>query len=1207
MVNLSKLKKERQEHIQASTQKYPLAYDYNYPRNNVVEYGKGWFAVETNTDLREIYTQIREQTKKNRCYYEIINNDTPKFYMDFDKFEITRDEFETYLMTLTDKINLILNTNFMNCDLNIYTREEDDDLVRSVHIVFHFRMAKKEQKLICEYLKGELSHIDTKIYTKNRQFCLPFNTKLKYNGTRHFLPFQTQDDSEKYLVNYVDEFEVKTIPQRHKLTLVLSKFRNFKLKDAFNRLKKNRDKYREELFVLDALDLMKIVLPLKFYKSNDWVILVKLLKKYKYKYIDDFLRNSCKNTKYNYEDNLAFYNSITDVKYGKEKLKEIFEKYTKLRICFSNINEKFLWICKKLNTTDLAYIKDLLNDDESSFFHDNSTITFSGKTGVLKRDDIVIGNYFFEVEYLRVNPLEEDGIHIDNLSLIEPYLDNWFLHGGIISVKAKWGSGKTHHVILNIIKRKQRIIILTENNALNTQLYEKFKEYGFKSHQKELGGIDLQDTTSPLVCSLESISQIIFQKNDILIMDEFESLLHHYESDTYKLITAQQSFNKLILGLRLCSRVILLDADISKERTDLVKKITNKKITKIISHDDNFKGYVFTLYISQNFMNSKIKELLDDGKKIVYCSNSKNSVQSVYDTYSHRINSMIVVSEKVEITIDGIVAILPKTELKNIEDLIISNKICLFCYSPTIKTGVSINSEYFDEMFAYGTYLTCCVREFIQMLFRARKLKNKRINVSVSNAYFKTKQYIHIDICRETIVKRNGNVISYQVLKCEIITDQTSQPLDPFDDLNAINLWEQENSKKLFCQDLIYRMKYNHNIDFVIDESETEEVESLIKEFDWTMIRLVFPSEYSERKDELSSYEIEKHCVFFRWFFIEDISDKEEETTTYHRFNNNHSIGWLLKKAKISYFLRDVACKTHMDFCKENASIITEIKQKKSKLTKFDIMITKQSLFLHVFNLFDKTTKNIPFTITNNQLDFLIKQKDIINYINTQLKLYQIENHHVIKDKKTLISGLIDIFKDFGVSIKYINKNNTKPTDKLIIYFVKSPCGFKNEKRYLSRFSEPIFRTEKQSKGLYKQKNYYTNYKIKRPKLFIKKYDDVIDTNSWFQRYNDNTFLNIERDMMFVFFELISVKPTALSREDIALRTNNYFEKVVVNKNNRTCNCVCDIFDEDHCILCGGIEKVKVEKIIKEKVFFKPHVKNTNVKEVENTIIEVFE
>jgi hypothetical protein len=497
------------------------------------------------------------------------------------------------------------------------------------------------------------------------------------------------------------------------------------------------------------------------------------------------------------------------------------------------------------------------------------------------------------------------------------------------------------------------------------------------------------------------------------------------------------------------------------------------------------------------------------------------------------------------------------------------------------------------------------------MLFRARKLKNKRINIALSNAYFKTKQYLTIDRCRETIVKRIENVVSYQALKCEIIeTEQIIQRLEVFEDLKTINFWEQENSKKLFCQDLIYRMKYNHNIDFAIDESETEEVESLTKEFDWTSVRLVFPTEYLDRKDELSSYEIKKHCVFFRWFFIEGITDKEEETSTYHRFNNNFSIGWLLKKTNINhgYFLKDVACKTHMDFCKENISIITEIKQTNNKLTDVEFIITKKSLFLYVLNLFDKTTKDMPFTITNNQLDFLLKQ-DIITYINAQLKLYEIENYHVIKDKKTLISGLIKIFKDFGVSIKYINKHTSKPTDKLIIYFVKSPCGFKNEKKFVSRFTEPIFRTDKQKKGLHKQTTYYTNYKINKPKIFVKKYDEVIDPTTWFQRYKDNTFSKIEIDMMFVFNDLNSVKPLALSREEISLRTNNYYEKVIVVKNNRTCECVCDIFDEDHCIECGGIKKIEkvVKKIIKEKDFFKTQVKNTNVKEVENTIIEEIE
>ena len=68
--------------------------------------------------------------------------------------------------------------------------------------------------------------------------------------------------------------------------------------------------------------------------------------------------------------------------------------------------------------------------------------------------------------------------------------------------------------------------MLSENNALNLKFSN---DFNFQTHIKN----SKIDQSKNIVCSTESIQKIIFNENDILILDEFETLINHFESDTF--------------------------------------------------------------------------------------------------------------------------------------------------------------------------------------------------------------------------------------------------------------------------------------------------------------------------------------------------------------------------------------------------------------------------------------------------------------------------------------------------------------------------------------------------------------------------------------------------------------------------------------------------------------------------------------------------
>ena len=135
-----------------------------------------------------------------------------------------------------------------------------------------------------------------------------------------------------------------------------------------------------------------------------------------------------------------------------------------------------------------------------------------------------ISNYKKQSEVIDIKALQE---HIKNLSDKKLYR--------LCGVNAKYGSGKSFFIVMELLKRNNyKILMLTDNNSLNSENILKYKEFGAKSHQelqKNLITAKEFNEARIAICSPESINKL-YNNYDIIILDEYETLTNHYSSDT---------------------------------------------------------------------------------------------------------------------------------------------------------------------------------------------------------------------------------------------------------------------------------------------------------------------------------------------------------------------------------------------------------------------------------------------------------------------------------------------------------------------------------------------------------------------------------------------------------------------------------------------------------------------------------------------------
>ena len=811
--------------------------------------------------------EIEEFLKKDRHAYEVLKNTDRKLYIDIDHSNFTASQLDEYIERLNILVCELLNTKDQKL---IIMTNETDDLYNSVHIIYpNIVMDYLEMKMLIEYINTTTDLcLDEKVYTKNRLFRFINQSKLKQTKTKKMIFYKkSYPITETFITNTTDKpiYTFNKVFKQHQTTTQIKT--PAEMIDLF--IKRNDD--------------------IIFKKSGIWKNITELILKYPYIYsIDEWLKRSSDNyNKYTYEDNLNFIKKIVvdDIKFYDEQYLYVVAN-TRLK------DQPIYYMIKqhddgKVRTYLQNYFTDNRISDIINFInlpktnttnilkitHDEIEYSLDRRTGFITSNDFCI-NYFYDTiqstEYPNI-------IKLQNIEECKNKL-NEFIHNNkqkTYILKSSWGTGKTHYVAKPLIKTYlyKKILIITSVNSLNQTNTSELNDYIqsldedadlFVSHleaQKDRN-IDLKHKKK-VVCSIQSLHKLDSNTYDLVIMDEYESVMNaYYGYTTFKHYGIEASYACLNNILTRAKKIIVLDADISEAKVNLLSSF-NKGTEPLIYKNmtKSFQSVQFNIHSEPtptNFILHILDEVINQKKLVIPCAtrtiakrvlyilgnvmndnNKLNSTESKYSKlvseYYNKIkhNNILFISREGCFIYNTDDISHKPTKYTNEEvyssmDAFLElHKIDIFIYTPTITTGISINKSYFHKCYSIASNNSVVVNEYIQMIMRCRKLIDNETHIFIPKRLFNThgKQYTTEQIkynhnARAEMLnelKNNNEELSVQSINKEIeleLEDEGDNDTN-YIELQLINACNLANTKTNFGYNLFNTFKY-HNLKYQV-------------------------------------------------------------------------------------------------------------------------------------------------------------------------------------------------------------------------------------------------------------------------------------------------------------------------------------------------------------------------------------------------------
>ncbi len=749
------------------------------------------------------------QEYKYNNLYEIITNDICKPYFDIDCKDkahyITDNKVIEILNRFIDEFNGYFRSPITSDNIYCYAKRDDDsNLIKSIHIVISgFKVKKSTLKDFVDGINKQrnngsfkklVGNLDGSVYAERKLFSLPYQKKL--GKTEYFNWFYCFDNDKD---KYIDSQSIYHYLINDTKNCLFNDYKDNPLEyntitESKILLKENNVEKANELITNDKLiklnpsnivdELLKY-LPQKFYENSIWKHISRQIVLNKFNGYERWLVESANRT-INFDANKnKDWGDRLDDKYATIDIQKHLDRLNaeyNLGFIWDKINyftdELINWICKKANVspTELkATIKrynnlKLKNQKPINEIMIGNNYNFYLNKQILINDiNQSIYHYGIDTQFNNQYGICNDIFKCIKQDEIIDEMNKFLTSNNIISGwKMIWGSGKTFYGVKTIIefaeKHHLRVLALTENNNLNIEMTSSL---GAINHldikDKKVSSKDVADAKI-VISSLESLNNILYHNQDeefdILILDEYESIINHFISTTFKKITAFEVSEIVCNLIRKAKKIICLDCDLSEERMNILSsELNNHTFKKSISKEgvwgasppeqpqlficdyNNWKDYNYIIHTSQDKMNdAMIKDIFVNNKRVLYPSNSKNDAMKIYKlliskSKSKNINKkiMIISSEGVEYYINenynyhnvkiwkdelndvdssdmykklkenihiGRYASSKKDKLfKDVETALKELEIDILIYSPSMTCGISFGNSKVDFMF----------------------------------------------------------------------------------------------------------------------------------------------------------------------------------------------------------------------------------------------------------------------------------------------------------------------------------------------------------------------------------------------------------------------------------------------------------------------------------------------------------------------------
>ena len=998
-------------------------------------------------------------------YFEVIESQNVRAYFDLDyKEEISTDAFESDVKIITEYLNDIYK---INCECLIFVRE--DTAIKSAHIYYNFFTTKESLKKITAFLKQQIKYIDTSIYTKNRNFCLPNNTKKTYISRKfiEYSKFKLADNLTIYSPqDYICDSRfyncdngngelrnVKVLQPQMAFGEIVNKNENVNNENNEN----NENTITEKLGDEVEFNLENLInfLPTDFYFNT---FHFKLLVKYiidNHDFIQQFLEYSKSVIKESYTEQQTndYIQTIKNTKLNPIGVINLIRKVYQINFFSYKTLEKFITFAIKIIDCDPEIIK---NKIQSAI----KTV----------KKEVIINKYIIKLKSLTIlNPTESCFYYFDETEIngngnenetkvyIDDILNEESLDKRLLAIRALYGSGKTKRIVFYILEKlftsfpKCKVAFLTETNSLNTSITQKlrlhFPDLTVVSHQDSKNASKSVSDASIFVCSLESISKCA-SSYDYLILDEYESLMFHFKSTTMsKTNNENVKFIKLCELMKRSKKCILLDADLSVCRMCIAENIVGVPATVYNCLDNNFSDYNYNLYFKRDEMLNKFHKSIKSCKKIVFCSNSKTELERIYEERMDKesinkseckcVTALLCsnLTVKIHNNINDSEKEIPKIDfIADLDNNLILYEIDILLFSPTITTGVSIETNYFDILFASGCKKSAPARIFVQMFFRTRNLNDKDVNICFLNTPF-NKQLLNVlqlerDITYQQLIYDSKlNLINVNVNVN--VNENGNGNKNPFyERMYLLNTIEEETSCFNFTQ-YVYSLLKSHNL----------------------KVNLIYSDEKSEYSTGMYKYTLDsKNISALSNTDLIDIHSKEYLES--NKTNGYSTEDWnKIQRHNLSFFhpnelIRDSII-TNWECNNDNIKILLEIKDRyfsvknnytnkydeinliiKNCLTQTDERVLLKKIKTYIFNLIGlKEENNFNLKINLEDFNCIIKSLSQEN-LNNLNEFYNI----LMKDKNYTFPFQLDSENNLNLLKDILNKLNIKMTSYKLVY-----------------------------------------------------------------------------------------------------------------------------------------------------------------------------
>ena len=889
--------------------------NYSYTDNKTGELKDSWeYYICNKTDYLNL---IVDNPNCNLCEY--ITTSKRKLYFDYDIKEplpaINRERANEVLKMLVKNINEHFNINITVNDVIVFARDKQE--IRSLHFIIPKYSTTAENLLIfIGILKEQDKYFDDRVYQRRKAFCLKYQSKVRTENPieRHFKSFNSvserlSENVNNYLIVETDKTKyVELSSETHQMVFdkaVESKMEEIKLDEQEEQKSNNIVSYMlsHKVNKNDIVQVFLDTLPNDYFSNwghnPKWKYTTKILNSIGANEIDLWLKESAIKSNNNFTEgqNKQWFNSISEtdewvhfnanptvIKNHLETIKKTFNiDYSYTRNVNAIMDTPLLrqWLVKetgksKIEIANIFNDKNIIRNDENSLSIGKDYKLWLSTLTLEKPDRQ--RNFYIETFKNLIEFNKNNFLVMDRDTLTDAFEkdlnDSTIKH---IGINAKWGMRKTslyinksiHHI--NKLSNQPKVMIPTEGNSLNLETYTKlskeFPNLKIMTHQKLLDQKlkRFPSDTNIIICSMESILKCDTTiEYDLVIFDEFESMVLHLESPTMSTekIEPHLYLNKMKeCGIR-CKKIICLDADLTFERQQpLLENLgINEDASKCYYMTDNkWLEYTFNVFVNNEsaFWEDMEKNIKDDkrvavatlsAQKIITINKSIEllkkekiikSTKNVLVSTSEGDNGIgwkyngVCLSKVAKRDGNGFYSVEEVRE--NVSAFILDMEVDYWLYSPTIKCGISFDEDnYFDVVYGKSNNFSCVAREFIQMLFRVREVKEKVINIHID--MFHIPKTLPTDEQFKNRLTKNMCLPYYQLSKDEKDIDwvklSESIKLCPlYEKWKIINWKEKWLSQNNLPHEICRLLSHNHGLKLnFIHREENLEIKEKLKD-----------------------------------------------------------------------------------------------------------------------------------------------------------------------------------------------------------------------------------------------------------------------------------------------------------------------------------------------------------------------------------------